>query len=100
VTEINDREREQLGRNTVAWLLAGPTGVDHSPTTRAAHYPLGPATPLSLHLLVGVARAMADAGWPAVRHPQDWERLAQALRWVASGGPATHPRPGRWSRCR
>lgn len=90
---IDDRDREpspEPTRGTIADQLRGDPGVDYSATSRAANYPVsrGTCLPLSADMVGAVARALAEAGWPEVRHKQDWERLARGLRWVGHGRDA------------
>jgi hypothetical protein len=81
------RGRRIDDRETVARDLAPYAGADRP------QYPVTYRVEVSPALLAAVASAVSEApGWPVVRHRADYVRLAQALRWFASGGPVTRPR--------
>ncbi|MBB6170729.1 hypothetical protein HNR23_000789 [Nocardiopsis mwathae] len=65
--------------------------MDYRSECRAANYPgtLTEIPPLASADLAAVARALVDAGWPPIRHPDDWQRLSRALRWFATGARTT-----------
>ncbi|MDA0562867.1 hypothetical protein LG943_00725 [Streptomonospora sp. S1-112] len=54
-------------------------------TPPGAAYPVrGDLPPLARETVAEIARILERAGWPPIRHQDDYVRLILALRWVAS----------------